>query len=109
MEYAEKVIATNYYGTKNMIKAMIPLMRHSSSGARIVNVSSRLGRLNGRRNVRGLLFHFHFPSLCLFFSPLYDGGYFELRRGVICVVLPISIAYEIFHLMPLLTRICLIV
>ncbi|XP_057767716.1 uncharacterized protein LOC130987997 [Salvia miltiorrhiza] len=50
VEYAEKVIATNYYGTKNMIKAMIPLMRRSSSGARIVNVSSRLGRLNGRRN-----------------------------------------------------------
>ncbi|KAH6819527.1 Rossmann-fold superfamily protein [Perilla frutescens var. frutescens] len=50
VEYAEKVIATNYYGTKNMIKAMIPLMRASSSGARIVNVSSRLGRVNGRRN-----------------------------------------------------------
>ena len=30
---------------------MIPLMKHSASGARIVNVSSRLGRLNGRRNV----------------------------------------------------------
>ncbi|KAL0342206.1 UNVERIFIED_CONTAM: (+)-neomenthol dehydrogenase [Sesamum calycinum] len=27
VENAEKVIATNYYGTKNMIKAMIPLMR----------------------------------------------------------------------------------
>ncbi|KAL2234518.1 carbonyl reductase [NADPH] 1 [Sesamum indicum] len=50
VEFAEKVIATNYYGTKNMIKAMIPLMRPSDSGARIVNVSSRLGRLNGRRN-----------------------------------------------------------
>ncbi|KAK6153857.1 hypothetical protein DH2020_013496 [Rehmannia glutinosa] len=50
VEFAEKVIATNYVGTKNMIKAMIPLMRPSASGARIVNVSSRLGRLNGRRN-----------------------------------------------------------
>ncbi|KAL0464027.1 UNVERIFIED_CONTAM: Carbonyl reductase [NADPH] 1 [Sesamum latifolium] len=50
VEFAEKVIATNYYGTKNMIKAMISLMRPSDSGARIVNVSSRLGRLNGRRN-----------------------------------------------------------
>ncbi|KAL3655106.1 hypothetical protein CASFOL_000892 [Castilleja foliolosa] len=50
VEYAEKVISTNYFGTKNMIKAMIPLMRTSESGARIVNVSSRLGRLNGRRN-----------------------------------------------------------
>ncbi|PIN17841.1 Dehydrogenases with different specificities (related to short-chain alcohol dehydrogenases) [Handroanthus impetiginosus] len=50
VEFAEKVIATNYFGTKNVIKAMIPLMRPSDSGARIVNVSSRLGRLNGRRN-----------------------------------------------------------
>ena len=51
VENAENVIATNYFGTKNVIKAMIPLMKHSASGARIVNVSSRLGRLNGRRNV----------------------------------------------------------
>eukprot|EP01018_Ginkgo_biloba_P017786 Gb_41226 [translate_table: standard] len=29
---------------------MLPLMKPSSAGARIVNVSSRLGRLNGRRN-----------------------------------------------------------
>ncbi|KAK6924595.1 Short-chain dehydrogenase/reductase SDR [Dillenia turbinata] len=50
VENADNVIATNYYGTKNMIQAMIPLMRPSAAGARIVNVSSRLGRLNGRRN-----------------------------------------------------------
>ncbi|GKD59542.1 carbonyl reductase [NADPH] 1-like protein, partial [Tanacetum coccineum] len=47
---AENVINTNYIGTKNMVKAAIPLMRPSSEGARIVLVSSRLGRLNGRRN-----------------------------------------------------------
>ncbi|KAI8544120.1 hypothetical protein RHMOL_Rhmol08G0270800 [Rhododendron molle] len=50
LEFAEDVIRTNYFGTKNVIKAMIPLMRPSTSGARIVNVTSRLGRLNGRRN-----------------------------------------------------------
>ncbi|CAA0816400.1 NAD(P)-binding Rossmann-fold superfamily protein [Striga hermonthica] len=50
VEYAEKVIGTNYFGTKNMIKAMIPVFRPSDAGARIVNLSSRLGRLNGRRN-----------------------------------------------------------
>ncbi|KAL8056374.1 hypothetical protein ABFX02_04G116100 [Erythranthe guttata] len=50
VEFAEQVVATNYFGTKNIIKAMIPLMRPSETGARIVNVSSRLGRLNGRRN-----------------------------------------------------------
>lgn len=50
VEFAKEVIQTNYYGTKAMIKAMIPLMRPSAAGARIVSVSSRLGRLNGRRN-----------------------------------------------------------
>uniref|UniRef100_A0A1J3FGU2 Short-chain dehydrogenase/reductase n=2 Tax=Noccaea caerulescens TaxID=107243 RepID=A0A1J3FGU2_NOCCA len=50
VEFAERAISTNYQGTKNMIKAMIPLMRPSLQGARIVNVSSRLGRVNGRRN-----------------------------------------------------------
>ncbi|XP_027360294.1 (+)-neomenthol dehydrogenase-like [Abrus precatorius] len=50
VENAYKVIKTNYYGTKSMIEAIIPLMKPSLIGARIVNVSSRLGRLNGRRN-----------------------------------------------------------
>lgn len=55
VEHAEKVIGTNYFGTKNMIKAMIPLLRPSASGARIVSITSRLGRLNGRRNRIGNL------------------------------------------------------
>ncbi|PON97487.1 Short-chain dehydrogenase/reductase [Trema orientale] len=50
VENARMVVATNYFGTKSMIEAMIPLMKPSTVGARIVNVSSRLGRLNGRRN-----------------------------------------------------------
>ncbi|KAJ8752682.1 hypothetical protein K2173_005571 [Erythroxylum novogranatense] len=50
VEFAQSVIDTNYYGTKNVTKAMIPLMRASAAGGRIVNVSSRLGKLNGRRN-----------------------------------------------------------
>ncbi|XP_052174802.1 uncharacterized protein LOC127789829 [Diospyros lotus] len=50
LELAEQVIGTNYFGTKNIIKALIPLMRPSTHGARIVNISSRLGRLNGKRN-----------------------------------------------------------
>ncbi|KAL0710413.1 hypothetical protein Bca4012_017391 [Brassica carinata] len=37
VEYSHMVISTNYYGTKNIIKAMIPLMRQASPGARIVN------------------------------------------------------------------------
>lgn len=51
VENARKVIETNYYGVKSMIEAMIPLMKPSTAGARVINVSSRLGRLNGRRNV----------------------------------------------------------
>ncbi|TMW84130.1 hypothetical protein EJD97_025731 [Solanum chilense] len=50
MENAETVIETNYVGTKNMTKAMIPLMRSSPYGARIVSVTSRLGRLHGKKN-----------------------------------------------------------
>ncbi|GJU54485.1 carbonyl reductase [NADPH] 1-like protein [Tanacetum coccineum] len=50
VEFADKVIKTNYNGTKNMVKAAIPLMKPNAAGARIVNVSSRLGRLNGRKN-----------------------------------------------------------
>ncbi|CAH9075824.1 unnamed protein product [Cuscuta epithymum] len=50
VEHAEIVIKTNYYGTKNMIKTMIPLMKPSSAGGRIVSVTSRLGRLRGKQN-----------------------------------------------------------
>jgi carbonyl reductase 1 len=58
VEHAQNVGATNYYGTKNVTQSLIPLMRPSAVGARIVNVSSRLGRLNGRRNVSNT---FHLP------------------------------------------------
>lgn len=51
VENARKVIETNYYGIKKLTEALIPMMKPSVVGARIVNVSSRLGRLNGRRNV----------------------------------------------------------
>ncbi|KAL1809823.1 hypothetical protein ACET3Z_026813 [Daucus carota] len=50
VEHAEQIIQTNYYGTKNVTEAMIPIMRHSDVGARIVNVSSKLGKLHSRRN-----------------------------------------------------------
>ncbi|XP_058786413.1 (+)-neomenthol dehydrogenase-like [Vicia villosa] len=50
VENARKCIETNYYGTKRMIEAMMPLMKKSAAGARIVNVSSRLARVSGKRN-----------------------------------------------------------
>ncbi|XP_020248837.1 carbonyl reductase [NADPH] 1-like [Asparagus officinalis] len=53
VELAEKVMAINYFGTKRMIETMIPVMKPSPYGARILNVTSRLGRINGRRNRLG--------------------------------------------------------
>ncbi|KAI0510588.1 hypothetical protein KFK09_011195 [Dendrobium nobile] len=53
IEFAEKVIETNYVGTKRIIETIIPVMKPSENGARILNVSSRLGRVNGRRNRLG--------------------------------------------------------
>lgn len=41
---AEECMKTNYYGTKRMIEAMLPLLQLSNS-ARIVNVSGHLGQL----------------------------------------------------------------
>lgn len=41
-EMAKKCIDTNYYGTKRMVEALLPLLK---AGGRIVNVSSRAGLL----------------------------------------------------------------
>ncbi|CAM6128298.1 unnamed protein product [Calypogeia fissa] len=38
---AEDVIGTNYYGVKNVTESLLPLLRPSPAGARIINVSSR--------------------------------------------------------------------
>jgi NAD(P)-dependent dehydrogenase (short-subunit alcohol dehydrogenase family) len=51
VQFADQVIETNYFGTKRMIEAMMPLFKPCPYGGRIVNVSSRLGRADGRRNV----------------------------------------------------------
>ena len=41
---AKKGLQTNYYGTKHVIEALLPLLQASSDG-RIVNVSSDFGLL----------------------------------------------------------------
>lgn len=71
VEHAEEVMSTNYFGTKRMVESMVPLMKSSAFGARIVNVSSRLGRLNGRRNVSFLnqVFGVKFFCLVIFILP----------------------------------------
>ncbi|KAL5796235.1 hypothetical protein ACOSQ2_001055 [Xanthoceras sorbifolium] len=48
-ELAEKCLQTNYYGTKKMCEALIPLLQISDN-ARIVNVSSSIGMLKNVAN-----------------------------------------------------------
>lgn len=42
-ENAKAIVETNYYGVKNVTEALLPLLRAARGGARIVNVTSRLG------------------------------------------------------------------
>jgi (+)-neomenthol dehydrogenase len=49
-ETAKECLGTNYYGTKRITKALIPLLKPSTAEARIVNVSSVLGLLMFLRN-----------------------------------------------------------
>ncbi|KAL0435255.1 UNVERIFIED_CONTAM: (+)-neomenthol dehydrogenase [Sesamum radiatum] len=42
---AKACLDTNYYGVKNLTEALLPLLQRSTSGARIVNVSSLRGEL----------------------------------------------------------------
>jgi carbonyl reductase 1 len=44
------VMETNYYGVKKVIKGLLPILRASPAGARIVNVSSRAGRMRVSKN-----------------------------------------------------------
>ncbi|KAM7522711.1 hypothetical protein LguiA_012613 [Lonicera macranthoides] len=44
-EKARECLGTNYYGVKNVTKALLPLLNLSTSGGRIVNVSSLRGEL----------------------------------------------------------------
>ncbi|XP_011080504.1 short-chain dehydrogenase/reductase 2b [Sesamum indicum] len=42
---AKDCLDTNYYGLKNLTEALLPLLQRSTSGARVVNVSSLRGEL----------------------------------------------------------------
>ncbi|KAL7588476.1 short-chain dehydrogenase/reductase 2b isoform X2 [Lactuca sativa] len=44
-EKAKECLDTNYYGVKNLTRALLPLLQRSTSGGRIVNVSSIRGEL----------------------------------------------------------------
>lgn len=47
---AKEGLGTNYFGTKRITKALIPLLKPSTAGPRIVNVSSILGLLRFLRS-----------------------------------------------------------
>ncbi|XP_037459711.1 salutaridine reductase-like [Triticum dicoccoides] len=50
IDAARKAVETNYYGTKHVTQALLPLLLQSSSQGRIVNVSSEYGLLRLIRN-----------------------------------------------------------
>ncbi|CAA2999745.1 Hypothetical predicted protein [Olea europaea subsp. europaea] len=50
VEHAEIVIKTNFYGSKWLTEALLPMFRRSDSAGRILNISSRLGLLNKLKN-----------------------------------------------------------
>lgn len=50
-EEQKLVLQTNYWGVKNLTRGLLSLLRPSSSGARIINVSSHLGMLERIKNV----------------------------------------------------------
>ncbi|KAI3957200.1 hypothetical protein MKW98_012075 [Papaver atlanticum] len=52
-ELAEECLQTNYYGVKSVTKTLIPLLQLSDS-PRIVNVSSRMGKMKNISNEKAL-------------------------------------------------------
>lgn len=50
LEDITTTLQTNYYGVKYVTKAMLPVLRQSPAGARVIIVSSKLGQLNSLRN-----------------------------------------------------------
>ncbi|XP_071726688.1 (+)-neomenthol dehydrogenase-like isoform X2 [Rutidosis leptorrhynchoides] len=49
-ETAKVCLNTNYYGVKRVTRALLPLLQNSTSGARIVNVTSLCGQLSNIPN-----------------------------------------------------------
>jgi len=73
-ETSEIVVATlqtNYYGVKNVTKAVLPILRPSPAGARVIMASSALGQLHVCS-----LFHLDTPFFCCAHS---FGGFIRSR------------------------------
>ena len=69
VELSVTILDTNYFGMKNVTKALLPLLRDSPAGARIVNVSSMIGALE--------VIYQPYPS------PLYSNALNYRRRGTL--------------------------
>ena len=54
-EMGEECLKTNYYGTKRVTEALLPLLQLSNS-ARIVNVSSNYGELSVTKPIKPFFF-----------------------------------------------------
>lgn len=55
-EMVKECLDTNYYGARNVTEALLPLLQLSTSGARIVNVSSEAGVLKVSRSFQEFIF-----------------------------------------------------
>lgn len=60
-ELSEQCIQTNYYGSKRMVEALIPLLQ-SSGSPKIANVSSFMGKLEVENIPNELLSQFSFTG-----------------------------------------------
>lgn len=69
VELSVTILDTNYFGMKNVTKALLPLLRDSQAGPRIVNVSSMAGALK--------VIHQPYPS------PLHSNALKYRREGTI--------------------------
>jgi len=63
-EERKLVMQANYWGVKNVTRGLLPLLRPSSSGVRIINVSSHLGMLEVK-------FAYYIDSFCILAFQIY--------------------------------------
>jgi (+)-neomenthol dehydrogenase len=63
---AKEGVKTDYYGTKHVIEALLPLLQSSSDG-RLVNVSSDAGLLTASSDHQScyIVMHQNFPHILL--------------------------------------------
>lgn len=53
-EEAAEIVAANYFGTKRVTETLLPLLRASPHGARIVMISAQMSLLEVKLNIQML-------------------------------------------------------